>query len=103
MNQKVDENEHSLEMHIPYIKKMFENHEFKLVPIMVGSIEADKEQEYGKKLAKYLDDEKTLFVISSDFCHWGSNFDYYPYDKEKGEVYQSIEAMDRRGMDLIEK
>ena len=90
-------------MHIPYIKKMFGSHPFKLVPIMVGSIDAQKEEEYGQKLAGYLDDEKTLFVVSSDFCHWGANFDYYPYDKDKGEVYESIEAMDRRGMELIEK
>lgn len=47
-------------------------------------------------------DPKTVFVISSDFCHWGPNFEYTPYDKSKGEIWQSIEAMDRRGAELIE-
>ncbi len=38
MSKKVDETEHSLEMHAPYIKKMFGDHQFKLVPIMVGNL-----------------------------------------------------------------
>ena len=38
MNKKVDEAEHSLEMHIPYIKKVFGDHPFRLVPIMVGNL-----------------------------------------------------------------
>ena len=34
--------------------------------------------------------------------HWGENFDYLEYDRSKGEIWQSIEAMDRAGMSLIE-
>lgn len=41
-------------------------------------------------------------MVSSDFCHWGSNFDYYHYEKPL-EVWQSVEKLDRRGMELIEK
>jgi AmmeMemoRadiSam system protein B len=103
MSKKVDEAEHSLEMHIPYIKRMFGSSPFKLVPIMVGNLSDKKEQEYGKKLSKYVQDEKTLFVISSDFCHWGDNFEYYYFDKKKGgNIYECIETLDKRGMSLIE-
>lgn len=38
---------------------------------MVGSLNAEKEVEYGKVFSKYLTDPANLFVISSDFCHWG--------------------------------
>jgi len=44
---------------------------FTIVPILVGSIDQDSEKEYGKLLSKYLADPQNLFVISSDFCHWG--------------------------------
>ena len=57
MSKKVDEQEHSLEMHIPYIKKIFDDHPFKLVPIMIGNLSAAKEKEFGKKLAPYLLDD----------------------------------------------
>jgi predicted class III extradiol MEMO1 family dioxygenase len=37
---------------------------------MVGAIDQEQEEEYGKILAPYLERDDTLFVISSDFCHW---------------------------------
>ena len=49
----------------------------KLVPIMVGSTNAEKEAYYGKLLGKYLDDENTIFIISSDFCHWGKRWIFF--------------------------
>lgn len=98
-----DEDEHSLEMHLPYIKRMFGDHEFTLVPIVVGSIRYSKEQKYGKMLADYVKDDENLFIISSDFCHWGYNFDYMPYEREvSNDISGYIKYLDKQGMDLIE-
>jgi MEMO1 family protein len=45
---------------------------------MVGGISSDKEKMYGEILAKYFTRPDVLFVISSDFCHWGElNIIYY--------------------------
>ncbi len=38
---------------------------------MVGNVSSDKEKMYGELLAKYFLQPNTVFVISSDFCHWG--------------------------------
>lgn len=46
--------------------------DFSIVPILVGALSENKEHEYGKLLSKYLADPSNLFVISSDFCHWGT-------------------------------
>ena len=89
-------------MHLPYIRKIFGERGIDLVPIMVGNLSDEQEREYGIKLSRYLADKETLFIVSSDFCHWGANFDYYPYEKQHGEIWQSVEAMDRQGMSLIE-
>ena len=43
-----------------------------MVPIMVGGLDTSAEKYYGELLAKYFDDENTVFCVSSDFCHWGS-------------------------------
>ncbi|KAK8773857.1 hypothetical protein V5799_011611 [Amblyomma americanum] len=85
----VDENEHSLEMHLPYIAKVMENHEFTIVPIIVGSLSPENEAFYGRLLSKYLADADNLFVISSDFCHWA--------------CFHSIEKLDKQGMSIIEE
>jgi predicted class III extradiol MEMO1 family dioxygenase len=69
---------------------------------MVGNLTKAKEKEFGRKLAPYLSDSSNLFIISSDFCHWGANFDFFYNDKSDGEVWQSVEKLDKTGMKLIE-
>lgn len=101
MTHSVDEAEHSMEMHLPYIAKVFRGYPVKVVPILVGALSAESEAMYGKLLSKYVDDPKNFFSVSSDFCHWGARFNYTHYDKEHGPIYKSIEALDRMGMEII--
>ncbi|PQQ03782.1 Protein MEMO1 [Prunus yedoensis var. nudiflora] len=102
MDIRVDEAEHSMEMHLPYLAKVFEGHQVKVVPILVGALKAESEAMYGQLLGKYVDDPQNFFSVSSDFCHWGSRFNYTHYDKKHGAIHKSIEALDRMGMDIIE-
>ena len=48
---------------------------FKIVPILVGALDAGREALYGQLLSKYLLSGENLFVVSSDFCHWGEKMD----------------------------
>lgn len=122
-----EEDEHSLEMHLPYIYKMF-SRSFKsasdyplMIPILVGSTSASAEQTYGRILAPYLSDPTSIFVVSSDFCHWGERFQYTYYlpnspgtnaegyslrrrDKNPTDppIHESIGRLDRMAMDAIE-
>ncbi|KAI8788448.1 protein MEMO1 [Biomphalaria glabrata] len=105
MSISTDEAEHSIEMHLPYIAKVMESRrgQFTIVPILVGSLSPEMEMKYGQILSSYLKEPGNLFVISSDFCHWGKRFSYTYYEKSHGKIWQSIEALDRMGMDIIEK
>ena len=119
-----DAAEHSLEMHLPYIYKIlsksFKASEFpSLVPIMVGSTSKSDEEHFGALLAPYLADPSNVFVISSDFCHWGSRFSYTYYlpkgtsdpadgiSLRKGDspsdppIHESIGQVDKSAMDAI--
>lgn len=87
MSQSVDEAEHSAEMQLPYLHRLFQK-QFPgrpqsdyppLVPVMVGSTNPATEAAFGKLLAPYIADVENAFVISSDFCHWGSRFGYTYY------------------------
>lgn len=118
-------------MHCPYIYKMlsrsFESEdEFPpLIPILVGNTSAKVEKEYGKILAPYLADPTSIFVISSDFCHWGQRFSYTYYIPESPSaegsakasgyslgrrdkrptsppIHESIAKLDKLSMDAIE-
>ncbi|KAJ2845235.1 hypothetical protein IWW36_004866 [Coemansia brasiliensis] len=117
MSTQVDEDEHSLEMHLPYIYKIFENKidQIKLVPILVGNLSGLDELYYGESLSDYLYKEENLFIISSDFCHWGHRFGYTYYTTHNSSkilnprgppplgqpIWESIQKLDFDGMEAI--
>lgn len=68
---------------------------FTIIPILVGSLSPDREALYGRLLAPYMADPQTLFVISSDFCHWGQRFRYTYYDRSCGPIHRSIQNLDK--------
>lgn len=91
MTMSQDEEEHSIEMELPYLRKVCEGcvvfyilfyfvnllierykhrKDIKIVPILVGDISKEEELLYGEILAPYLAQEGTVFIASSDFCHW---------------------------------
>lgn len=99
-----DEEEHSIEMHLPFIVRHFARAGAELprvVPIVVGSLSAAQHRAFAESLRPLLADPGTVFAISSDFCHWGARFRFTAYDPRAGAIHQSIEAMDREGMAAI--
>lgn len=118
MTQKMDENEHSGEMQYPFIAQIYADVREKaksksnappslqILPIMVGATSQSKH--YGQLLAPILSRSDIFTVISTDFCHWGSRFDYSPTASSSSgsttsfrEIYEYIEWLDRQGMEKI--
>ena len=103
ISKSIDINEHSIEMELPFLKQIFNDKEFSIIPIIVG----DNNYETNKKIAEILYelymDKKTLFVISSDFCHWGRNFGYTYYDKNFNNIWESIQDLDKQALDIIKE
>lgn len=70
--------------------------DIKLLPMMVGSVKPKDLLVYAEALQKLFMDKRTLFVVSSDFCHWGDDFDFQPIEKEfknkvPAHIHKSIE------------
>lgn len=103
MDRKDEEMEHSIEMQLPFIAKVMGSRKYTIIPVLVGSLGSSKQACYGKIFASYLADSRNLFVISSDFCHWGVRFRYAPYDENSSiPIFEQIKNMDRAGMEAIE-
>lgn len=117
--------EHSLEMHMPYLylrcQESFDSPDKfpKIVPVLVGSNNGDEENFIGRALLPYLKDPENAFIVSSDFCHWGSNFSYLPYSPTKSPfdltqlrkdgprpngppIHETIRVIDEAAMDAVE-
>lgn len=100
-----------------YGSRHFEQDNFPpLIPILIGSTSAHIERHLGALLAPYLSDPANIFVLSSDFCHWGSRFRYTYYAPSAGQplmlknnagvsdrpIHESIAAVDKESMNAIE-
>ena len=107
MERQVDEEEHSGEMQYPYIAKMLSSAEIPtssvtVLPIMVGGISTDKEIFFGELLSGILARDSIFTVVSSDFCHWGRRFGYFPpHDRDyKALALKNGEKKQGQGPDL---
>ena len=99
--QSSDVQEHSIEMEIPFLKYIFGKKPFSIVPIVIGDGNLKKNVELGKCLYDLYEDKKTLFVISSDFCHWGQNFGFTYYDNKFDNIWESTQDLDKQALDII--
>ena len=103
VSKSVDINEHSIEMELPFLKYIFNNKEFNIIPIIVGDNNFETNKILAEILYELYEDINTLFVISSDFCHWGRNFGYTYYDKKFDNIWESIQDLDNQALDIIEE
>ncbi|CEF63271.1 Protein MEMO1 [Strongyloides ratti] len=107
MDTKYEEDEHSIEMQLPFIAKIMTSvkslNDFSIIPVLVGSVQGNIQKTFGSIFHKYIISPETLFVISSDFCHWGKRFDFYPHNPNLNTpIWQQIQTLDKNGMNAIE-
>lgn len=82
--------EHSLEMQLPFIKKVFPK--ALLVPLLVGSLRGEVEvRDVAAVLKKYLR-QNDLIIVSSDFTHYGPRFHYTPFQEMVREKIKQLDA-----------
>jgi len=105
-SQEDDINEHSLEMQYPFISKVFGKSKAKILPIQVGHFSDNAKRENAaesllKSIANF-SSKDVLFIISSDFCHYGSKFDYKPSFKGSNlSLNENISILDHNGFDNL--
>ncbi len=68
--------EHAIEVQLPFLQKRLGT--FRLVPLICGPVGAVDLTAVSRALAPYLG-SNTLLLASSDFTHYGPNFDFEPF------------------------
>lgn len=98
----VHQNEHSTQIQYPMLQ--FALNHFKIVPFVIGTMDRHSIAKAASALRTVLDSE-TLLVVSSDFTHYGDDFDYAPFEKKAREnvarldskAYETINNIDLDG------
>jgi len=116
LSNEEDTQEHSLELIMPFLTYVLRNVDdediidnFQIIPIIVGHCDSQLHSIYGQIMSQFMkyETQDFLFVISSDFCHWGSNYHYQPMpslrenNNEQYEIHQFIRDLDAKAMHLI--
>ncbi|MFA5553359.1 MAG: AmmeMemoRadiSam system protein B [Phycisphaerae bacterium] len=96
------QHEHSVHIHIPLLQ--YKLGDFKLVPIVAGSCSIETIKK-AAAILRGMVDSQTLVIASSDFTHYGPNFNYVPFTTDVPEQikkldmgsYEHIAALDAEG------
>ncbi|KAI5963838.1 hypothetical protein KGF57_001213 [Candida theae] len=95
MSEEIDEDEHSFEMHAPFIYHQGQKSKHgvpKIIPILISGMDSELQNELVDALLPYIQNKENHFIISSDFCHWGSRFGYTKVLTNKSATLQSLET-----------
>ena len=88
-DERVHENEHSIEVELPFLQVLFPG--ARIVPVIVGSPDAALCTRFGEALAKVLKNRRALIVASSDLSHYPTAEAAEGLDRE---VLAAIAALD---------
>lgn len=88
------ENEHSIEVQLPFIKYYFPY--AKIVPITINNL--DNLKKYTETLSPLCKEKNIFFLASSDFTHYGRSFGYMPFVEN---VKENVRKIDYQAIEYI--
>jgi AmmeMemoRadiSam system protein B len=91
--------EHSLEIQLPFLQRALPG--VRVVPALLGHLD---DEDYAPVAAAFaaLADGDTLFVVSSDFVHYGRRFGYLPFPAENpAQVAAALRPLDMGAIELV--
>ncbi|MBF0416279.1 MAG: AmmeMemoRadiSam system protein B [Magnetococcales bacterium] len=90
--------EHSIEIELPLLQTILANG-WQLLPLLVGQMDYPSYSKIAETLRPFLD-EQTLLVISGDFTHLGSHFDFQPFALD-ANIAENLQQLDMGAVDHI--
>jgi AmmeMemoRadiSam system protein B/AmmeMemoRadiSam system protein A len=96
VRREAQEPEHALEVQLPFIQEVLP--EATLIPLVCGDLDQERIRELSACLAKLFWREDTLWVISTDFTHFGHAFGYVPFERD---IPRNLAELDQGAIDTI--
>ena len=86
--------EHALEVQLPFLQKIIKksdlSEDFKIIPLICGGLDCESAKLAAEALSIYWEPE-TLWIISSDFTHYGNSFGYLPFTENVPENLKKLD------------
>ena len=99
--------EHAIEIQLPFLQMIYGeklSKDIAVLPIISGDINTADAIKAATTLTQAIKDKKMpLFIISSDFTHYGDRFGYTPFKSTDRHQMQKIHDLDNKAIDYIVK
>jgi MEMO1 family protein len=103
-NVAIDEiphqNEHSIEVQLPFLQYINLNQKFKILPIIIAPDINIKQFCIDIKKILDLNKKTCTFIASSDFTHYGNNYSFVPFSKN---IKENLYKLDKGAIEYILK
>ena len=96
IDEVAHQNEHSIEVQLPFLQYLYDN--VKILPIIINADINIKE--FAQKLIKALDKKTAIIIASSDFTHYGSNYNFTPFENN---IKNNISKLDNDAIEAIKE
>jgi len=95
--------EHSLEVQVPFLQKIFEKNKVEIVPLLVGELATGDGEVIANALLKTFKGEDEIFVISTDLSHFLTQVHANEKDKKTLKVFTDLDIKNKLNMDACGK
>ncbi|MBU0756860.1 MAG: AmmeMemoRadiSam system protein B [Nanoarchaeota archaeon] len=100
INEDAHMNEHSIEVQLPLLQFASKDR-MKDIRIVAISVNRDVDfRQLGEEMEKVLSKKDVVFIVSSDFTHYGRSYGYLPFTSD---IKERLNNLDRKGIDFITK
>jgi AmmeMemoRadiSam system protein B len=91
INDQAHAAEHAIEIQLPLVQRTWPDTTPRIVPLLVPSLTDAQRREAAIALAG-LADEGTLFLVSTDFTHYGAAYGYVPFTENLPAALEKLDS-----------
>jgi len=79
VNEQAHKQEHSIEVQLPFLQ--LSQKRFEIIPILLKDLSFEDCKKIAEILSEFIDNNISL-IVSSDFTHYGENYNFIPFKKD---------------------
>ena len=91
INDRAHAEEHAIEIQLPLIQRTWPDAVPRIVPLLVPHLSGAQRREAATALA-HLADPDTLFLVSTDFTHYGASYGYVPFTENLPAALEELDS-----------
>ena len=99
-DEQAHEHEHSLEVQLPFLQSVLNN--FKIIPLIISTQDYEKCKKFALDLFKILEKKNFVIITSSDFTHYGQNYNFLPFQVNRN-FQEKLYSLDKKIINKILK